>query len=122
MKTKIFWMALAAVLLSGTAHAGVIKGEVTSLDTVGQTVDLKVLEENREDKIKRDETIHVAVSADTQFEGADFTEYRVGDILLADVRQGAAPDVWIAQKVQIDKVNVRNKQEMAQSSKNSTEI
>lgn len=107
----------ALLLMSAAAYADVIKGEIVSVNASSQTLVLKVSEGGKENGIKENEIINAVIMPDTQFEGALFKDFRTGDVLLADIFQGSSPDLWVAKRIQIDKINIRNIQEINRAAK-----
>ena len=102
------------LLVSSSAYAEMIQGEVLSIDSAaGSLVITRIIPLTGDANLNpKSEPIQILVLPSTQFEGIEsLEELRSGDEIWADVTENKDAKNWSAKTIKIDKVNIQNKEE-----------
>lgn len=101
------FLLIVSLVMASAAYAQMIQGEVA--EVIAQESSFRIIRMDPESKAAEPESIKVNITSQTQLEGlAGLDELRAGDEVWADVELDPVTQNWLALKVRLDKVDIRD--------------
>lgn len=109
LRSFVAGLVIASLAWSFPASANLIQGEITEVNAASQS--LRVARSDPSTLAVEPESILVQVGAETVLKGfTRLEELREGDEVIAEIEEAENPGVWNAESLQVDKVQIRNRE------------